>query len=1190
MTDRERHDAEALLDHMSWVHGLARSLVGEDRADDLAQEAMLAAMESPPQHGGGRGWLATVLRRRAASTFRSDSRRRRREERCARAESIPSEESVLERAELQQALVNAVMELRDPYRRILLLRFFEGLTPTEIAEQRETTSATIRSQLKRALEVLREQLDRRFGSRIGWTAVLIAFVALPPRKVVAAAATTTATTSVGTSLIGSLALGGTVMSFKSVAAAVVIGAAIVGGAIFFIQRDTTERDLTRSTSSASESAVRGPGEAPASTALARPTDGTASTTEEEAPPAAIDTVDTGMIAGTVTDLEGQPLEGIVVHAFRGEVPKLSASEEPEFFALRVVSTFVGGADRFPPLDDPKWRGVTDPSGRYEIPGIEPGAYSIVARGGGYQQRVLDGIEVAAERTAAGDFQLELGLAIEGTVFGPAGQPIAGAIVRSSGRGGMGDVGLLISGQAGSSPPQGVVSAETDAAGHFRLEGLKSGNHRLVASHPDFAESKGSSTAAGSREIELTLRAGVTITGKVFGPDQQPIADAEVLASSFGVEGLASRTVRTDAYGVYRFERLAPGRQRLTAQHPDFPSAQGERLTTEDGEVLEGVDIAFDAGAVVEGVVLDPAGAPLSGASVTVRSADRREAMRIAVSGFGGSRSKVGMTDAEGRFSIAGLRVDESRVLRATHPQYLMAEIDVTPGAGVTDVGTLQLARGATVRGVVLDADRGEPVARAQVRLSEAREGGDNLEMQILADMGGEFAMLSGGKSYSATTDDEGRYEILAVEAGEFRLHTRAQGHAPYQSDPFGVSGDDVIEREVRLGGGLGISGVVFDTADRPVVGALVEVSRFEPPSVFFRASAKTDEEGRFRLSGLDPANYTVKASSGNLAPAVMDEVAAGEGDVRLVLAERAVVSGIVIDQATGQPVPEFTVKAERSVSVSDHGSFDFNDLDFGPGSRFKDPGGRFVLKDLAPGKVVLRVTAEGFVVSEQELEVRAGESQELEIVLDIGGAVDGYVRDSDGKPVPGVVVQRVRKTGSSMVTARVSVVADGDGESVSSFSLGSDPGSNEKTDENGYFLLSGLPVGDVDLEFSSSDWIDQVIEKVSVARGVTRRLPPLELLRGATIRGRVLAEDGSPVKQGGVIIRLVGDEGGKPQWTPIDASGEFEQNGLAAGTYEVQVHRWKGSTEGGMPEPPDQVTTEVTLDPEEVESVTLRFE
>src|SRR5213083_182349 len=124
---------DALLAHREWVRALARRLVeGDDRADEIEQRTWLAAMERPPRDlRSPRGWLATSLRNAARKMGRGENRRARHEAAAStRAVSLPADALVAE-AELQQRVGRAVLDLEEPYRSTVLLRWFEGLTPTQ---------------------------------------------------------------------------------------------------------------------------------------------------------------------------------------------------------------------------------------------------------------------------------------------------------------------------------------------------------------------------------------------------------------------------------------------------------------------------------------------------------------------------------------------------------------------------------------------------------------------------------------------------------------------------------------------------------------------------------------------------------------------------------------------------------------------------------------------------------------------------------------------------------------------------------------------------------------------------------------------------------------------------------------------------------------------------------------------------
>jgi RNA polymerase sigma-70 factor (ECF subfamily) len=173
-------DPESLLAHRDFVRALARSLLSdEDRAEDVAQETCLAALERPPRRGGRiRPWLATVARNLARNFLRSESRRAVRERRAARPESVPSTEEVFEREAARRRVVEAVVLLEEPYRAAILLRYYEGLPPREIARRLDLPVETVRTRVKRGLQALREALDARHGgSRANWVSTLLPLAA-----------------------------------------------------------------------------------------------------------------------------------------------------------------------------------------------------------------------------------------------------------------------------------------------------------------------------------------------------------------------------------------------------------------------------------------------------------------------------------------------------------------------------------------------------------------------------------------------------------------------------------------------------------------------------------------------------------------------------------------------------------------------------------------------------------------------------------------------------------------------------------------------------------------------------------------------------------------------------------------------------------------------------------------------------
>jgi len=176
---------------------LAVRLVRDEHvADDVVQQAWLSALKSPPMRSDSvRGWLATVVRNAARKSVRSDTRRRSHEHRVELPGHAMPADDVVVRAETQQRLGRAVLALDEPYRKTVLLRFYDDLPPREVARRMGVPVETVRTRARRALELLRGHLDRESGGDgHSWALALIPLIRAPevgtsPRPVSWSAAT-----------------------------------------------------------------------------------------------------------------------------------------------------------------------------------------------------------------------------------------------------------------------------------------------------------------------------------------------------------------------------------------------------------------------------------------------------------------------------------------------------------------------------------------------------------------------------------------------------------------------------------------------------------------------------------------------------------------------------------------------------------------------------------------------------------------------------------------------------------------------------------------------------------------------------------------------------------------------------------------------------------------------------------------
>jgi RNA polymerase sigma-70 factor (ECF subfamily) len=134
------------------VHGVVLARVPHDDVQDIVQDVFLAAynnVHTLRDRNAIGAWLATIARNRAAEFYRK---------------SRPAEELTEEisgrhnpNAEAHEIL-SAIRSLPDAYRETLVLRLVEGMTGSEIAERTGLKPESVRVNLHRGMELLRQKL------------------------------------------------------------------------------------------------------------------------------------------------------------------------------------------------------------------------------------------------------------------------------------------------------------------------------------------------------------------------------------------------------------------------------------------------------------------------------------------------------------------------------------------------------------------------------------------------------------------------------------------------------------------------------------------------------------------------------------------------------------------------------------------------------------------------------------------------------------------------------------------------------------------------------------------------------------------------------------------------------------------------------------------------------------------------
>jgi RNA polymerase sigma-70 factor (ECF subfamily) len=637
MDERPAFISDVLPEHVRFVRAIARSLLlGENDADDVTQETLLRALQQPPEPGNLRGWLRVVARNFALRRKREERRRKRRELDQAPPGGITAPEDVAVRIEMQRRVLEAVRDLSEPYRSIVVHRYLDELSREQIAERLGIPLETVRTRLRRALRLLRDRLEKDDPSCATWIAGLAA-LGLARRPAGGA--------------IGAL------HPSRPFPTKAVVGAAALGVGVLLVASHAPVPDA-----SYAASAFAAPARSPADRGTPDPGAG-ASGVEGEAlvarglvvdasgralPLARVSTSDGG---GAVADGSGRfqvaasGADGRVDVVIRKEgylpwqgVLDALAPTERRITLKRgaPLSVLVLGPGRAPvegarvQATSREERGIaglwwarqraeigraeTDASGRAEIGPTPDGMIEVRVEDPRYatwQREVLvlgsDPVSVESVLSVGGD--------VSGRVTDTAGRPIEGALVYSA------------------AWPERSVRTRRD--GSYDLPLVAEGDHRLLAEADGygigfFGASLGWDKPASvevdlgdaARGIDIVLACAVNVAGRVVDGDGLPLPGV-LVAGRIGP--CSGRPVSVQTHGDGRFE-IGPFAAsdgcgiRLTLEHEGYridPVAAD--MPSEPGCVDLG-DIRARRCGTIRGTVLDVDGQPLGRGRVEVGSA------------------------------------------------------------------------------------------------------------------------------------------------------------------------------------------------------------------------------------------------------------------------------------------------------------------------------------------------------------------------------------------------------------------------------------------------------------------------------------------------------------------------------------------------------------------------------------------
>ncbi|MGE3172729.1 MAG: sigma-70 family RNA polymerase sigma factor [Planctomycetota bacterium] len=856
-------------------------------AEDLLQRTFLLAIERRAAFDATQRclpWLCGILANHARQL------QRRRAQAAARtATGDPDDVAGRERApdataidrELRAALGRLRQELGAPYAEVLDLHLERGFTARDIAAQLGRPPGTVRTQLMRALRLLRQRLPRGFVAGMlppshiaGWSAFGSGLTAVKAAVLDAAtAAAPGAALATPTLTIA----GGLVMSKKlalAVPAALLLLAVGLHQAGWWDESVPTPepaRPTASAPAPAQPDAALGASDAAAGTrqpatataAAARSADPAlgdlllVTTWSDERPASGIGVGGHPELAANerrlgVTDREGRcllthltpgrwllrvthHLDRIPVTVLAGEVRTVRVQVDRAATLRGCVvddrgQGVAGATIWFAMLQDPSRQfpcTTAAADGSFEVP-LPRQPVQVGARAAGHAPSLA--VEIDHDR-ANEALVLQLrgrGAELRGTVRDRTGRPVPGARVL------IGPAATSSTDSAGTVQPWGR-EVRTDPDGRYTAEGLRPGRDIVQAWAPGFAVALQTiDLPIGRSSCDLALEDGAVVAGRTVDDAGRAVAGARVTLADLGVED-GGRFVSCSAVsandGAFRVVDLPAGRHVLQARGPDNRQKARARATLElrPGAVTEWRAVLVPLPRIL-GLVLGEDGTPMGG-------------LRVAICDVTGAPVGAAMpvlTDATGRFELQP--DDPDPVCLAISyddapPMHIVENVQPGPNPHEIRLAHLDLAI-AQMRGRVVD-DAGRPLA-ASVTVSRRRQA----QPKVTA------------------AGADGTFGLASLSAGRYRVHvTCAAGALTLPEFWLGSSkrhdlGDLVFARPgaavvtVRAENGAPARGqVTLHTADGGFV-----------------ASAPVDASGT-RFGALQPGDYLVSCGGAPFAAA-----------------------------------------------------------------------------------------------------------------------------------------------------------------------------------------------------------------------------------------------------------------------------------------------------------------------------------
>jgi protocatechuate 3,4-dioxygenase beta subunit len=505
---------------------------------------------------------------------------------------------------------------------------------------------------------------------------------------------------------------------------------------------------------------------------------------------------------------------------------------------------------------------------------------------------------------------------------------------------------------------------------------------------------------------------------------------------------------------------------------------------------------------LQGHIVDASGNAVNGATVRVLASAHTIAETV--------------TDSAGRFAFDRLASGSVRVEADHDPEGAVDSAAITISSTPTDL-TLVLAP-ASIEGVVVDGEKGEPIANASLSFEDV-----------------SFT------TPTATTDEKGAFHFAAVPFEARTIVAVANG---FRASRVAIgSREEALPAPLRiiLRSAPPIEGDVIDAENKPIR-AHVVACEGKP----FEVQLDSKDDGTFELP---PSSVGCDAFAVHDDMAASDAIPITEGrHLTLRLGAAGSISGFAVDEQ-GRSIDAFSVGVESFIPA--------RGVVGRPGNTTNFTNGSFHLDRLVPGTYVLTASTAGRPPARSDhIVVKSGAvTDNVKIVILKGGIVEGRVLDEQHQPLADVELR----------FDSISAVSKGD--------------AFAKTDASGHYRLESAPAGPLTVGAQKEGYKHKLVSVAPVLSGNTT-IKDITLTKGTGFELSGIGANVGPAGNGIAFAGILpGDPAELAGLRPGDRIVRIDGEEIAGFSIEDAIQRLRGDpgTVVGITVERDGATMELTI-------------